>query len=418
MIFSLKKYKDNLLLHRYVNLLSVDILIKASGFILLPVYLKLLTQREFGLYNYLISIVAFFSQVLNFGLFVSQSKIYPQLETNEKGVFIYNIQILLFLLLSPTLFIIYIFHIDNFVISLLFKSPIDYSKYRFSLLLAIISSIYSFMLYNYLLTAERIKYVQRYNLIRLVLLNSIVLMVLYFYKDDRVNARILTTYIIEIALVAIFSYHYVKEMSPVVRKDQIVRSMKIGFPIMFSAICGVVINFGDKFLLEKHSGFIDLSVYYLAFSIANVIPLVFTTFQNIWLPIFHKERDLTKNLAMTKKNVFQAFIRIHDHFASADCRNEDSVIFLAHRYEIQSYADHITHHTVFSNIGFAYPSLHELYNFFRKDLYHAVIFNKHGMLKYIIKYLFYQQLWIIRRRIFFTDHKYFRSYSLLYFFKI
>ena len=56
--------------------------------------------------------------------------------------------------------------------------------------------------------------------------------------------------------------------------------MKIGFPIMISAICAIVINFGDKFLLEKRAGFVDLSVYYLAFSVANIIPLVFNTLQN------------------------------------------------------------------------------------------------------------------------------------------
>ena len=159
------------------------------------------------------------------------------------------------------------------------------------------------MLYNYFLTAEKIKHVQRYNIIRLVLLNVVVLLALYFFKN-KVNARLITTYIIELVLVICFFYYLIIEMKPQFNKSQMYRSIKIGFPVMSVAICGVVINFGDKFLLEKHGGFVDLSIYYLAFSIASFIPLLFNTFQNIWLPIFLKEKDLKKNLALTKKMFF------------------------------------------------------------------------------------------------------------------
>jgi O-antigen/teichoic acid export membrane protein len=299
----LKRYRESIVFNRFIKLFSVDVLIKASSFILLPVYLKLMTQSEFGLFNYLISIVVFFSQILNFGLFIAQSKIYHELDEAQKAPFIFTIQMTLLILLVPSILIIYLFHFDYFVITLLFKTPIDYDAFRFPILLAVIASVYSFMLYNYFLTAEKIKHVQRYNIIRLVLLNVVVLLALYFFKN-KVNARLITTYIIELVLVICFFYYLIIEMKPQFNKSQMYRSIKIGFPVMSVAICGVVINFGDKFLLEKHGGFVDLSIYYLAFSIASFIPLLFNTFQNIWLPIFLKEKDLKKNLALTKKMFF------------------------------------------------------------------------------------------------------------------
>lgn len=298
-----QKYKNSIIINRFIKLFSVDILIKSSSFILLPVYLKLMTQSEFGLYNYLISIVSFFSQILNFGLFVAQSKIYQELEDSKKGSFIFTIQITILMLLLPSILIIYSFNFDHYIINLLFRNPIDYGTFRFPILLAVIVSVYSFMLYNYFLTAEKIKHVQRYNMIRLISLNVIVLFVLHYF-ENKVNARLITTYFIELVLLVYFFYYLIKEMKPQFDKVLMYRSIKIGFPVMCSAICGVVINFGDKFLLEKRAGFVDLSIYYLAFSIASFIPLLFNTFQNIWLPIFLKEKNLQKNLKLTKKMFF------------------------------------------------------------------------------------------------------------------
>lgn len=307
MKFLYKRYKESVVLNRFVSLMSVDILIKASSFILIPVYLKLLTQTEFGLYNYLISIVVFFSQILNFGLYLAQSKIYPDTESEGRGKFLFSLHVLLLFLLLTSLAIIYGFNIDRYLISLLFKGSFNYQFYRFPMLLAIVASVYSFMLYNYLLSAEKIKIVQRYNLLRLILLNTIVLAVLFYVKGDKVNMRFIITYTIEIILIISFAFQCIKEMVPSLDYQVMLRSAKIGFPIMVSAICGIVIGFGDKYFLQRKAGFVDLSVYYLAFSIANIIPMIFNTLQNIWLPIFLREKELEKNIKLTKKMVKRVF---------------------------------------------------------------------------------------------------------------
>jgi O-antigen/teichoic acid export membrane protein len=69
-----------------------------------------------------------------------------------------------------------------------------------------------------------------------------------------------------------------------------------------------VINFSDKFFLEKYGSFKEMSYYYLAVSCAGVIPLIFTSFQNAWLPLFLKEKDLRKNVIKTNKLIFRIFI--------------------------------------------------------------------------------------------------------------
>src|SRR5579864_8594469 len=77
------KYRDNLLINRLFAVLSIDILVKLAGVILLPVYLRLMTQDEYGLYGYLLSIIFTFSVVLNFGLYIPISKFYHDFESEE-----------------------------------------------------------------------------------------------------------------------------------------------------------------------------------------------------------------------------------------------------------------------------------------------------------------------------------------------
>jgi O-antigen/teichoic acid export membrane protein len=85
-------------------------------------------------------------------------------------------------------------------------------------------------------------------------------------------------------------------------------ALKLALPVMLSAIFGIVINFSDKFFLEKYGSFKDMSYYYLAVSCASVIPMIFTSFQNAWLPLFLKEKDLRKNIAKTNKLMLRLFL--------------------------------------------------------------------------------------------------------------
>ncbi len=86
------KFKKNAFIGKFFSVLSIDILVKAAGFVLLPFFLRLMTQSEFGLYNYILSIVQTFSLVLNLGLYVALSKLYHLYTVQEqKGELLFTI---------------------------------------------------------------------------------------------------------------------------------------------------------------------------------------------------------------------------------------------------------------------------------------------------------------------------------------
>ena len=113
----IRNYKESILLNRLFAVLGIDILVKLSGFILLPVYLRLMTQDEYGLYNYLLSIILTFSLVLYFGLYIAISKFYHDSQDHRhRGNLLFTIYVLLLAGLLILITTIYSFGLDLVII--------------------------------------------------------------------------------------------------------------------------------------------------------------------------------------------------------------------------------------------------------------------------------------------------------------
>jgi O-antigen/teichoic acid export membrane protein len=296
------KYRRSQGLSRMLTILSVDILTRLSNIILLPVYLRLMSQEEYGLYNYILSIITTFSIVLNFGLYVSQTKYYSDAhESEHRKVVLFNIVVLLSTLLAIFILIAYSFGFDYKLVALLFKNDIGYPRFRWAMLLAVLVSVYTVILSNYFVTSEKIRLFRKYNLFRLLLVNAAVVLCLYFLRGNKIHIRLTYTYLCELLVLAAFFVYYVRDMLPMLDRKVIINSLRLGLPVMFAAVWGLISNYSDKFFLEKDGTAKDLSYYYLAFSIANVLYMICLAVQNSWLPTFLREKDLHANVRMTKR---------------------------------------------------------------------------------------------------------------------
>ncbi|HXD78154.1 MAG TPA: polysaccharide biosynthesis C-terminal domain-containing protein, partial [Puia sp.] len=190
---------------------------------------------------------------------------------------------------------------DYRLIHLLVKSDIGYARFRWSLLMAVIASVYIIMLSNYFVTSEQIGRYRQYNLFRILAVNAVVVTCLYFIAGNKIHIRLAYTYLVEALILLGFSVFYIREMAARFDMRIMFSSLRLGLPYMFSAAWGLVSNYSDKFFLEKYGSAKDLSYYYLAFSIANVLYMVCLAVQNSWLPTFLREKDIRANLRMTKR---------------------------------------------------------------------------------------------------------------------
>ena len=82
-----------------------------------------------------------------------------------------------------------------------------------------------------------------------------------------------------------------------------VKAIKIS--ILASATIGVFINLSDRYFIEKYGTLKDLSIYNVALTFSGILPFVFASFQNVWLPQFLKEKDFQSNRSRSKKMILR-----------------------------------------------------------------------------------------------------------------
>lgn len=305
----LRRHCASLIITRFAKIFSIDILVRASSFIFLPIYLSLMTKEEYGLYGYIISIVGSFALIMNFGLYVPQIKMFHDFQDDkERGAALFTINFSLFIMVIIVISIVYLFDFDLLAVRFLFKNNINYLNYRAYVLCTVIVSVFGLMLYSYFMTSEKIRYIQSYNIAKFIAGNLIVITALYITAEkDSVLTRLQYTLFAETLVLFSFGYIFVKKMVPMFRFDILLKSLKIGIPIMLTALLSML-SLSDRFFLEKYYDFETMAVYNLGLTLSGIIPIIMISFQAVYAPIFFKEKDLKINFRRANRITVFAII--------------------------------------------------------------------------------------------------------------
>ncbi len=289
-------YNNNVIFKRFLKIFSVDLLVKLSGFILLPVYLKLMTQDEFGLYGYFLSIIGTFALVLNFGFYTPQSKLYHDFKGMSRSTLLFTINAMLVIFLALVLAPLYLTGADKKIVSFLVAQPISYDKYRWIVFAAILVSVFSSILYNFFMTSEKIVKVQTYNVLKLFLINGLAVLFLIISGRDGVFIRLVFTFGTEGVILFFFYFFYISEMHFHFDFAKAKRALAMAVPALLSALIGILYNISDRFFIAHFTkGFANMAVYNVGVTVAGIIGLMFSSFNNIWMPLFFKEKDIHVN---------------------------------------------------------------------------------------------------------------------------
>ncbi|MDY0054448.1 MAG: oligosaccharide flippase family protein [Bacteroidales bacterium] len=293
-----KYFRDNIIVSRFVRVFSVDVLVRGANFLLIPVFLYIMTQEEYGLYGYLYSFAMTMTQILGFGLYVSLTKLYADTHKDStlKGSMLFTLTSSMFFLLILSIFIILVSGIDKDFFSFLNSSQStdinSYATYRIWVFVAIFSMVIANYLSFFLVSSEKISSLQGFNLLRFFLTNLVAIGVIYFSDGDAVFQRLAYTYLIEIILCIGFYFMIIREFRYKFSLYFLKKGLKIGLPVMVAALMYAVLSFGDKYFVFKYSGEVGMSIYYLAFLISSILLIIYQSFNFIWNPLFMKEKDL------------------------------------------------------------------------------------------------------------------------------
>lgn len=313
-----KYVKGNEMFSRFVKVFSVDVLVRGANLLLIPVFLYLMSRQEFGIYNYLYSFAMTAAGILNFGFYVSLTKLYA--DTNEskrkQSSMMFTVSTSMVFLLAVSMIVIYLTKFDISFFNYSMKNNLDdintaiYLNYRVFVFVAIISMVFTNYLTFFFISSDNIPNLQKFNILRLILSNGTAILVLYYSSSDTVMLRLAITYVAELLLTIAFGSLIVKRFIPVFDFYYLKKAFKIGSPLMVAAIMATMINFGDKFFVMKYAGVSDFADYSLAIILATIVLIVFQSFNFVWLPMFLKEKDMLVLKRKTRRYTILMFFAL------------------------------------------------------------------------------------------------------------
>jgi O-antigen/teichoic acid export membrane protein len=285
---------------RFIKLFSIDLLTKGGVFLLLPLYLNLMTQEEFGNYSYMFSIVGMLSFVFGMGQHATLNRFYHSSEYS-KDLVIENLHLILLTSFIFFGFILAVLKVE--FISLFFKFNISDTVYYGMLFLALLIALNQIFM-SFLYQSENIKMVQKKNIFDFIIINILALSFLYFLPYPKDQLRILA---ITIGYLIILLLYYRKLISKNnlkfsnLSKVFYKRGFKNGLPMAVGSFSNFFITFGDRFVIEKLLDASALGIFSFSMVIVGILMLMHSSFQNVWLPYLFKE----KNLDISFKRVYK-----------------------------------------------------------------------------------------------------------------
>ena len=312
---SIEKYRNKVAFRRFISLFSTDVLVRGANFLLIPLFLHLMTRDEFGVYGYLYSFAMAMSLVFTFGFHASVPKLYADTKDDKKaqGSMLFTLSLTLILGLVLIFSLISLTGIDEYFFGLINRNEemknFSYDTYRPYLLAAMASMVLSNLLTYYFVASEKIKNIQAFNLIRFFFANGLAILLLYTAPDaDAALLRLSVTYIVELLLCCVFSFFLCKNFTFKFSKYYLYKGLKIGLPLSFVALLNAITNFGDKHFVMIYCGAAIVGVYNLASLLATIPVIVYQSFNFIWLPSFLQEKNLILLKKKTDRNGLRIFI--------------------------------------------------------------------------------------------------------------
>ncbi len=300
------KIKDS----KFFKVLILDVLSKGSDFLFLPIYLKLLTQEEFGIYTFILYIITTASGIIKLGMDTAASKMYYETERFDRSKMLFSVNSIWFALFILITGISLTTGIDKFVFIDLLNIPLEgYIQIRYFIFIYIFFNLIQTTLnVFYVIDDNAINY-QRYNFLRTFFGNSLVIFFLYFFvKENGIYFRLgLESILFSLCFIPLL-YRFIKKMKFDFVWESAKHGFQIGLPMVGTLLVGVVYNLSDKYFLQQSSGYETLAVYNLAIFLTLPISLIFMSFNTIWLPKFFREKSDLINFELSNKHFRNLFI--------------------------------------------------------------------------------------------------------------
>lgn len=261
-----------------------NILTRAIGFLLIPLYTKYLTTDQYGIISIVSSLISFISIFYNFGMSSTWSRFYFDYKdhSKEQKVFLGNI-ILFIICVGLITSVIFSFFGKNLFAR--FAPGVDFYPF---ILLAIWSSFflnfYNIQLEIYRIRQKSFKYAG-YSLLKFTSTVVLTVIAIAIFKYGAIG-KVVSEFIV-IVLTAVFAFYMLASDIHINFNPKLLKkAIFFAFPLFLHQLSSLTYLVADKFFLVSHNGLSDTGIYNIGFQFGSIMSLVVSSIQLSWYTFF------------------------------------------------------------------------------------------------------------------------------------
>lgn len=267
---------------------GTDILVKGLSYMLLPIYLGMMPQEDFGQFSFIVAFLSPIFLIFSFSLYVPFIKNYCSEGFTQQKELISTIfcSLFLWLLIIDIFFIILKpFFLKSFADVFEIMNFID-EKYYLVVLLMNTGTILLYC-YSFLLARKNVIEIIVYMIGKFILITFFSLTCLYLniFDGESVISRLIGVSIAECLCILLFIVIILRK-NLIFKIDFILlqKNMKLALPLVPLTMITFMIVMVDRTLIAEHHGLKVLASYGLAMVFLSPIQMIMTSIQTIWAP--------------------------------------------------------------------------------------------------------------------------------------
>ncbi len=270
------------------------IMLKGISFLTIPIFSRLLTTAEFGVFSLYNTWASILTIILSFNLSYSIGRA----KFDYKDDLDHYIGSMHLLSLINSVIVIVVVTIIGIDVADILKLDGKYLIF-----------VYLYIIFEPAITYHQIAYRYQYKSKENVIISFVVSLgsilfsfVFIYFLSDKAMARIIGSLVPVVFIGTFFWIDLLKRKNVVINIEYWKYGLALSIPLVFHKLSLNLLSQGDRIIIENYCGSSDTGIYSLVYQYGSIISIIMTAIADAWLPWFHDMMD-KKYYSEIKNNV-------------------------------------------------------------------------------------------------------------------
>jgi O-antigen/teichoic acid export membrane protein len=263
-------------------------LVRATGFLLVPIYTRYLTPHDYGIIGILNVVVTLMSSVLALGLYQAQTRFYHEVrgDREQVGELLFStnaVMVGVTLAICGTLTVVGAPVFER----LLRNDSITFVPFVVIVLWTVFFTVLNRLMLNYYVAKTQYTYSAALQFVQFVTTVGFIILFVVVRGEGALGS-VKGVFAGNVTFFVLFYWRYAAEFVRRLNARYIVEMVKMGLPIMIHMTAGAAMVSVDRLVLERYLSLSEVGLYTLGFSFASVLSVIVMSINRAWMPNYYQ----------------------------------------------------------------------------------------------------------------------------------